>query len=215
MANSYPSSEFHGVDILTRFPETIKPGNCHFHTHNLVDQGFFPDNHFGLIHQRLLVGGLLSKYWETVIEEHVRTLKPGGWLEIMEYNFLKTAERAGPKLAIMCNGLITACDIRGLQGRINEVLEPMLESAGLVNIQIKEDEYPLDQDTQLSKLGWDNVSEAFVALKPIVSRALPELEDDENYTRFTEETKNEARERKSIMYLYRIFGQKPQSCLLE
>lgn len=66
MAKDYPRSEFEGLDVTTSFPNAIKPENCHFTVHNMIDPFPFPENHFEYIHQRLLVLGLLASEWDSV-----------------------------------------------------------------------------------------------------------------------------------------------------
>lgn len=66
MAKDYPRSEFEGLDVTTSFPNAIKPENCHFTVHNMIDPFPFPANHFEYIHQRLLVLGLLASEWDSV-----------------------------------------------------------------------------------------------------------------------------------------------------
>lgn len=70
MANAYPQSTFHGIDISPNFPQSIKPANCNFSVHNITERSEFPDNYFGFIHQRLLVAGLLVDDWEKVRWKH-------------------------------------------------------------------------------------------------------------------------------------------------
>ena len=43
----------------------------------------YPDNHFDLVHMRLLVGSISD--WVAVYKEILRVLKPGGWFEHTEY----------------------------------------------------------------------------------------------------------------------------------
>lgn len=80
----YPQSTFHGVDAYPVFPSEVKPANCHFYLANVADHLPFPDNYFDFIHQRLLLFGLTRNDWRRTIQELLRVLKPGGWLEIIE-----------------------------------------------------------------------------------------------------------------------------------
>ncbi|KAG0186549.1 hypothetical protein DFQ28_007635, partial [Apophysomyces sp. BC1034] len=83
MAEMYPRSEFHGIDVSAVYPEDIKPANTHFYMANVI-QLPFPDNHFDYIHQRTLSFGLTQDDWAKAIQELIRVLKPGGWLELTE-----------------------------------------------------------------------------------------------------------------------------------
>lgn len=66
MAKAYPKSKVYGTDISERFPDSIKPSNCEFLVHNIVENPPFPDDHFGFIHQRFLLLGIAKKDWPQV-----------------------------------------------------------------------------------------------------------------------------------------------------
>lgn len=66
MAETYPASQFYGVDVSSVFPQTIKPANCHFEISNIGERLPFPDNYFDFVHQRLLQMGLTASDWNTV-----------------------------------------------------------------------------------------------------------------------------------------------------
>ncbi|KAI9313466.1 S-adenosyl-L-methionine-dependent methyltransferase, partial [Dichotomocladium elegans] len=113
MAKTYPNSTFYGVDISTRFPEAIKPPNCHFEVHNILDtNSSFPDNHFDFIHQRFLIVGLLKDHWQKVITDYVNKLAPGGWLECAELAFC-LSDNIGPKYQVLINAFDAMCQARG------------------------------------------------------------------------------------------------------
>lgn len=84
MAEDFPHSQFHGLDITPVFPEGIKPANVSFTLGNLAERLPYPDNHFHYIHQRLLIFGLTLPQWDLAMQELLRVLKPGGWIEFVE-----------------------------------------------------------------------------------------------------------------------------------
>ena len=100
MANEYSESKFYGVDISPVFPMEAKPANTEFKVYNIAEGTAFPDNHFDFIHQRLLVMGLRKTEWEVVIANHMKMLKPNGWIEMTEAAMPDLVNR-GPKLAIL------------------------------------------------------------------------------------------------------------------
>lgn len=84
MAHTFLSCEFIGIDISPIYPTEIKPSNVTFQKVNVIEGLPFPDNHFDFVYQRFLTMSLTSSQIEgTLINELVRVLKPGGWLEIM------------------------------------------------------------------------------------------------------------------------------------
>lgn len=66
MCESYPKSDFYGIDISPMFPENIKPQNVTFEIANVADRLPFPDDHFDFVFQRLLVFALTSEQWDKV-----------------------------------------------------------------------------------------------------------------------------------------------------
>ncbi|KAI9312590.1 S-adenosyl-L-methionine-dependent methyltransferase [Dichotomocladium elegans] len=208
MATDFPRSTFIGTDVSARFPEAIKPSNCQFQVHNLINQGFFAENHFGYIHQRFLILGILEKDWESVIKEHVRTLAPGGWLECMELPVYRP-RNSGPNYEIVSTAFSTVCKIKGLDAQIPDHLEELFKRAGLVNIGFKEVDGPMNEDSQYGKLTWENFCEALQALRPLIVKANPELNGDEKYEEFLNNFREECTNLGTCQPYYRIWGQKP------
>ncbi|KAL9107237.1 MAG: hypothetical protein Q9227_007861 [Pyrenula ochraceoflavens] len=47
----------------------------------------FPDNHFDLVHSRMLVGGISASRWPTYIRAIARSLKHDGGIQMFEFDF--------------------------------------------------------------------------------------------------------------------------------
>jgi ubiquinone/menaquinone biosynthesis C-methylase UbiE len=86
MAKEFPSSSFHGIDMTAHdFSNTAeKLANFEFTVGNLLEGLPFEDNTFDYIYQRLLFLGLNDEGWATVLNELLRVLKPGGYIELLE-----------------------------------------------------------------------------------------------------------------------------------
>ncbi|KAG9306775.1 hypothetical protein G9A89_005675 [Geosiphon pyriformis] len=85
MATDYPNSKFFGIDIVPNFPESVMPENVKFLAANILTGLPFKDGEFDYIHMRHMVLGLEKNDWEDlVINELIRLVKPGGWIELME-----------------------------------------------------------------------------------------------------------------------------------
>lgn len=82
MAASYPKAKFIGVDISPVRLGLYKPKNVEFMKANVLEHLPFDDNTFDYIFQRLLIFAIPAKKWPSVINELVRVLKPGGYLEV-------------------------------------------------------------------------------------------------------------------------------------
>ncbi|KAH6688257.1 S-adenosyl-L-methionine-dependent methyltransferase [Plectosphaerella plurivora] len=82
-ADQFPSAEVIGTDLSPIQPVWVPP-NCRFELDDAQLPWSFPDNHFDFIHMRLLMGSI--KDWPFLYSEVMRCLKPGGWLEHMDYD---------------------------------------------------------------------------------------------------------------------------------
>ncbi|RIB28652.1 S-adenosyl-L-methionine-dependent methyltransferase [Gigaspora rosea] len=90
-ASTYPNSTFHGIDMAEMFPkDTSNYPNVNFSKINVVNDGLpFESNSFDFIHLRFLVQYLTEDDWDNkVLKELIRVLKPGGYLEIMEFDMI-------------------------------------------------------------------------------------------------------------------------------
>ncbi|CAG8649167.1 3755_t:CDS:2 [Racocetra fulgida] len=78
-----------GLDISPHQPTTIKPKNFDFVKSNVEEGLPFDDNNFDFVFQRLLVIGITKEKWPYVVNELVRVLKPGGFLELYPFTYIK------------------------------------------------------------------------------------------------------------------------------
>ncbi|CAG8461728.1 10265_t:CDS:2 [Diversispora eburnea] len=85
MATNYPKSQIVGIDI-SPIPSSseIKPKNITFIQTNVLNGLPFEDNSFDFIFQRFLILGIPADKWNFLINELIRVLKPGGFLELIE-----------------------------------------------------------------------------------------------------------------------------------
>lgn len=66
MAEMYPASTFHGIDLNPVFPRNGQPKNVRFDVAKIGEPLAFPDNTFQLVHQRLVAIGLSAADWDVV-----------------------------------------------------------------------------------------------------------------------------------------------------
>jgi hypothetical protein len=66
MANRFPRSTFHGVDITSTVPEQWKLKNTIYSVENITKCLSYEDNFFDYIHQRFLILGLTRVEWINV-----------------------------------------------------------------------------------------------------------------------------------------------------
>lgn len=81
-AEAYPSAEVIGTDLSPIQPSWVPP-NVSFQIDDAESEWTFARDSFDLIHIRHLNGGI--KDWKRLIQQSFDALKPGGWLDIAEY----------------------------------------------------------------------------------------------------------------------------------
>ncbi|CAB4408703.1 unnamed protein product [Rhizophagus irregularis] len=90
MAVNYPNSTFIGLDMVPIFSDINnddnKPSNLGFLEYNICDGLPFEEATFDFLFQRSMIISLSKPQWNIMLNEFARTLKPGGWLELMELN---------------------------------------------------------------------------------------------------------------------------------
>ncbi|KAI7873379.1 S-adenosyl-L-methionine-dependent methyltransferase [Lichtheimia hyalospora FSU 10163] len=210
LSKEYPKSKFHGVDIATHPREAIELPNCEFHVHNILRDPIFPDNHFGFIHQRLLVLGLPSSDWEKIVATQMRLLKPGGWIELTE-SMVSPCENAGPCMKPFLEYLTEyGRTEKGLDFSVDMRLDSLLKGAGAVNITKRKFFMTLNHG-EYGKFFWRNFQDIFHAMKPWVIKIRPDLDDPVRCEKFLQECAEECKEYKTSAYLIRCYGQKPST----
>ncbi|PLB34265.1 class I SAM-dependent methyltransferase [Aspergillus candidus] len=83
IAEDFPRADVIGTDLSPIQPNWAPP-NCTFHVDDAEsDWTFAPDEAFDYIHARSLGGGIAD--WQQLLRQAYQHLKPGGWLELQEY----------------------------------------------------------------------------------------------------------------------------------
>ena len=100
MAKQYPKSTFQGFDLFDTFPVKNKPENCSYMVHDITKPLPYPDNHFDFVYQRLMIAGIRETEWPMVIENVMRVVKPGGYIELME-TMIPDIFNCGPKYSVL------------------------------------------------------------------------------------------------------------------
>ncbi|KAH0607954.1 uncharacterized protein H6S33_002006 [Morchella sextelata] len=95
IAEKYPNAEVIGTDLSPIQPSWVPP-NVQFQIDDAEADWTFARNSFDLVHIRHLNGAI--KDWPKLIKEAFRCIKPGGWIELAEYElFLHSDDNTLPK----------------------------------------------------------------------------------------------------------------------
>ncbi|KAF4121466.1 to methyltransferase, partial [Geosmithia morbida] len=84
MADRFPTAQVYGIDLSPIQPDWV-PNNCRFHVDDFEDEWTYSDTEkFDYIHGRALSG--TSADWPRFYQRVKDSLKPGGWVEMQEYD---------------------------------------------------------------------------------------------------------------------------------
>jgi len=85
IGDEYPEAEVIGIDIAKIQPSAV-PLNVFFEIDDAEEEGgwTWPDNEFDLIHFRYMCGAFAD--WRYIYKEAYKHLKPGGWIEVVDFD---------------------------------------------------------------------------------------------------------------------------------
>jgi SAM-dependent methyltransferase len=82
-ADQFPSAEVVGTDLSPIQPLWVQP-NCRFYVDDVESEWIYKDSeHFDFIHGRGMAGSIED--WPRLYQQIYKNLKPGGYLEMQEY----------------------------------------------------------------------------------------------------------------------------------
>jgi SAM-dependent methyltransferase len=88
MANSFPDCNMHGVDLVEPSTSNHLPAGCKVTLADIHDGLPFENNRFDIVHQQSLRFFIPNNRWRLVAEELFRVCRPGGYAELVEYDFV-------------------------------------------------------------------------------------------------------------------------------
>ena len=75
------------MDIAPVVPPEKKPDNVEFIEYNVLDGLPYKSNSFDFVFARILLSVFTRAQWtELAVPEYARVTKPGGWVELMEFD---------------------------------------------------------------------------------------------------------------------------------
>ncbi|KAF2434307.1 methyltransferase, partial [Tothia fuscella] len=90
MADEFPNAHVTGTDLSPIQPSFVPP-NCSFYVDDVEsDWAIPPEDRFDFIHGRSMAGGIED--WPKLLGQCLDNLKPGGWLEMQEYQAMVGSE---------------------------------------------------------------------------------------------------------------------------
>lgn len=160
MGDEYPEAEVIGTDIAKIQPSAV-PLNVFFEIDDAEEEGgwTWPDDEFDFIHFRHMAGAFSD--WAQVYSEAYRCLKPGGWIEVLDFdNHDKTLLHFFDEDSSVRSylGAVNECAQKVGKPRGTAHLEPeVFTTVGFIDVAITEKVIPMGvwpedkQDKQLGK----------------------------------------------------------------
>lgn len=145
MGDEYPDAEIIGTDIAKIQPSAAPP-KVFFEIDDAEEEGgwTWPENEFDLVHFRAMSGAFQD--WNHIYREAFRHLKPGGWIEVIDFDdhsaFL-TYFRQDSALFPFLDAVNTAMKESGRIRNGEHLRADMLRSAGFVNVKVQEKKIPM------------------------------------------------------------------------
>jgi SAM-dependent methyltransferase len=133
LCQEFPEAVVVGLDLVSG--KAGAPSNYRGVRANVLHGLPFQDGRFDLVHQRLMFSGVPVRSWPALVEELVRIVRPGGWLELVEgaTEFLPLT----PAMEQLTEMLRTLNRARGLDSTsiVFRHLDDYLTRAGATDVQ--------------------------------------------------------------------------------
>lgn len=156
MAERWPDCKVIGIDISPTFERAI-PLNCHFQVMDGEDPWPWADDSLDMVHYRHMSGAFRD--WGVVYGETLRCLKPGGWVEVLEFHDHEGEKNfydRFPPHSLMHKAAkdIERAEVKHGKHRGIDHMDPvLLERNGFVDCEVHEHIIPLDpSNSPLGKL---------------------------------------------------------------
>jgi len=134
-ADAYPSAQVVATDLSPIQPAWVPP-NLNFEIDDAEAEWLYKPNSHDFIHCRYLFHGIRN--WPTLIDQAMRTLKPGGWIEIVELHVIPSSyDNSLPQnsqIQAFYDVLAEVGQSIGIDLAVAQKFRGMLESAGYAEV---------------------------------------------------------------------------------
>ncbi|KAG1125568.1 hypothetical protein G6F42_008597 [Rhizopus arrhizus] len=213
MASEFPFTEFHGIDIRTMFPTTIKPSNAKFTQHDFLQSTLpYEDNSFEFVRMRLMLVFITESQFFHLLSEIRRVLKPDGYFEILDCEY--QIHRPG----ILCEKILNRQLPQSLHNKLgtiehmpsHHVSTALTLHGGFVNVHQRRIHIPVGWGGQLGEVHAQNLMSYLLSIRPDIKQYLSMLNgSDINIDELLMEAVKECTVRQSHVYWFACYGQKP------
>ncbi|KAI8081991.1 S-adenosyl-L-methionine-dependent methyltransferase [Gilbertella persicaria] len=154
MTSEFPNAKIIGLDTFVTEDKRMKNNNSTnivYKYGDLTTHLSLPNNYLDIIYQRDTTSILPHERWSFLFQEQLRVLKPGGYIELVEYDF--RIRDPGPVLALVNEWYKVASNSVGVNPKQAKHLKELIASAGFVDIEQKTVSIPIGEwpDTEVEK----------------------------------------------------------------
>ncbi|KAF4625057.1 hypothetical protein G7Y89_g13111 [Cudoniella acicularis] len=158
MGDEYPEAEVIGTDIAKIQPSAV-PLNVFFEIDDAEEEGgwTWAEDEFDLIHFRSMAGAFKS--WEYIYREAYRHLKPGGWIEVIDFDDHRTFLSYFPDDSGVKGWLADIGEASKISGRSRSsahLEKKSLEDLGYIDVKTKSRTIPFGiwpEDPEAQQIG--------------------------------------------------------------
>ncbi|KAI0147154.1 hypothetical protein GGR57DRAFT_261864 [Xylariaceae sp. FL1272] len=146
MAEAYPECDITGTDISNIFERRV-PQNVYWEIDDAEVEWERPSDHYDLVHLRDMTGAFSD--WEAIYKSAFRCLKPGGWIEVSDFDENKGMAdlfaffEPESMLYKLARDLKEASVLSGRPRGIGHLEPRLLVNAGYVDVKLTEYSIPL------------------------------------------------------------------------
>jgi SAM-dependent methyltransferase len=134
MAQEFPNARVTGIDVAPAPPPTTSI-NAHFVQQDILKGLPFLSASFDYVHARLLVAAIPVAAWPGLLQEYLRVVRPGGWIELFEGG--TTFVNIGPLTQQYLQWWNQVSQQRGIDASYIEQLPSLMATLNMQNIQAK------------------------------------------------------------------------------
>lgn len=136
IADKYPSAQVTGTDLSPIQPAWVPP-NLKFTVDDAESEWLHGSGNFDFIHGRAMAGSI--RHWKSLYGQCYKTLKPGGWIEMQEYETVACSDDGGlvkaESLKMFTDLLEEASRSFGKRMNVAESQKQWLEESGFKNVR--------------------------------------------------------------------------------
>ena len=141
MGDKYPDAEIIGTDIARIQPSAV-PLNVFMEIDDAEEVGgwTWADDEFDMVHFRYMAGAFMD--WKHIYTEAYKHLKPGGWVEVIDFDDHKAVREFFDKEALVPKVLDAIAEAQRRSGRARSVKHLETESLAEVGfVDVRETDY--------------------------------------------------------------------------